>query len=70
MKIAQHNVFELLIRKTKNNILRRIESGPHWISTRGVLIRQAVLKIQQIFHVELWHPTPRQGGFYYGLLVG
>ena len=31
----------------------RIEFWPHWISTRGVLIQRAVLKIQRIFHVEL-----------------
>ena len=31
----------------------RIEFWPHWISTRGVLIQRAVLRIQRIFHVEL-----------------
>ena len=31
----------------------RIEYWPHWISTRGVLIQRAVLRIQRIFHVEL-----------------
>ena len=37
----------------------RIEFWPHWISTRGVLIQRAVLRIQRIFHVEL--RPPRQG---------
>ena len=37
----------------------RIEFWPHWILTRGVLIQRAVLRIQQIFHVEL--RPPRQG---------
>ena len=31
----------------------RIEFWPHWISTRGILIQRAVLRIQRIFHVEL-----------------
>ena len=31
----------------------RIEFWPHWISTRGVLIQRAALRIQRIFHVEL-----------------
>ena len=31
----------------------RIEFWPHWISTRGVLIQRALLRIQRIFHVEL-----------------
>ena len=30
----------------------RIVFGPHWISARGVLIQQAVLKIRQIFYVD------------------
>ena len=38
----------------------RIEFWPHWISTRGVLIQRAVLRIQRIFHVEL--RPPKTGG--------
>ena len=37
----------------KYNKACRIEFWPHWISTRGVLIQRAVLRIQRIFHVEL-----------------
>ena len=37
----------------------RIEFWPHWISTRGVLIQRAVLRIQRIFHVELRPPKQR-----------
>ena len=38
----------------------KIEFWPHWISTRGVLIQRAVLRIQRIFHVEL--RPPETGG--------
>ena len=38
----------------------KIEFWPHWISTRGVLIQRAAIKIQQIFHVEL--RPPETGG--------
>ena len=38
----------------------RIEFWPHGISTRGVLIQRAVLRIQRIFHVEL--RPPETGG--------
>ena len=38
----------------------KIEFWPHWISTRGVLIQRAVIKIQRIFHVEL--RPPETGG--------
>ena len=36
----------------------KIEFWPHWISTRGVLIQRAAIKIQRIFHVELRPPEP------------
>ena len=38
----------------------KIEFWPHWISTRGVLIQRAAIKIQRIFHVEL--RPPETGG--------
>ena len=38
----------------------RIEFWPRWISTLGVLIQRAVLRIQRIFHVEL--QPPETGG--------
>ena len=41
----------------------RIEFWPHSISTRGVLIQRAVLRIQRIFHVNL--RPPRQGSLCY-----
>ena len=44
----------LLLRRCK------IEFWPHWISTRGVLIQRAAIKIQRIFHVEL--RPPETGG--------
>ena len=49
------------IEQIDNNLRRcRIEFWPHWISTRGVLIQRAVLRIQRIFHVEL--RPPETGG--------
>ena len=41
----------------------KIEFGFHGISTYGVLIQQAMLKIQQIFHVEYW-PRDRRSLYY------
>ena len=52
-------------RKTPNQFsfrLCRIEFGPQWIWPVGLLIQKAVLKVQQIFHVESW--TPETGGHY------
>ena len=48
--------FDNKSKKTSNGHVTcrcRIEFWPHWISTRGVLIQRAVLRIQRIFHVEL-----------------
>ena len=38
----------------------RIEFWPHWISTRGVLIQRAVIRIQRVF--SCWIATPRDRG--------
>ena len=40
----------------QNSCRCRIEFWPPWISTRGILIQRAVLRIQRIFHVELRPP--------------
>ena len=42
-------------RRSEFHLVRcRIEFWPHWISTRGVLIQRAVLRIQRIFMPPAW----------------
>ena len=59
--VVQRRDLKSTIKQRLNNVVCRcrIEFWPHWILTRGVLIQRAVLRIQQIFHVEL--RPPRQG---------
>ena len=55
-KSFKHSKASVLVAKCRC----KIEFWPHWISTRGVLIQRATIKIQQIFHVEL--RPPETGG--------
>ena len=55
------NFFDLSSATSERNLMEcrcSIEFWPHWISTRGVLIQRAVLRIQRIFHVEFRPPPP------------